>query len=140
VKIRRVHLKWYKEEVRDTLNRLDQRCFPRDELCSKRGQWWVVYNDEGEPVAFAGARPVEVGSKMIYLCRCGVVPEYRGRGLQKKLIRVRLRYARKAGFKTAVTDTADNVPSANNLIACGFTMYTPEYKWALDSQYWWKDL
>lgn len=101
------------------------------------GYWWIAY-DDGHPVAFAGlvhsSRYYDVG----YLCRSGVLPMYRGHGLQKKLVRVREKKARLLGWKYLITDTKDNPPSANSLIRCGYQTFTPSYKWALDGAIYWR--
>lgn len=71
------------------------------------------------PVAIAGARIVETGA--YFLSRACVDPAYRGQGIQKRLIRARVRRARKLGCPRVVTYThPGNVASINSLIACGF--------------------
>jgi GNAT superfamily N-acetyltransferase len=102
--------------------------------------WWIVEED-GQCVAFAGYSPSKQWADTIYLCRSGVIPEAQGRGLQKKLIRARLRHAKKNGARWAITDTRHNPASANSLIACGFRMYTPKHPWSFaDACYWIKAL
>jgi len=129
-----------RETVRHLLNTLDEACFPGDTLCPKMGWWWVAYTNL-DPVAFAGLRPLAKEPHAGYFCRAGVLKHARGKGLQKKLIRVRIAYARRQGLKTLITDTTDNIVSANNLIACGFKLYEPSNSWAFDhSLYWRKDL
>jgi GNAT superfamily N-acetyltransferase len=76
-----------------------------------------------------------------YLCRAGVLESHRGRGLQKRLIRVRERKARKLGWTHVVTDTYENPASANSLIKCGFRSYLPRNPWgAKGVAYWIKRL
>lgn len=76
-----------------------------------------------------------------YLSRSGILPKFRGTGLHKRLIRVRLSAARKVGCTVVVTDTRQNPASVNNLIACGFQMYQPKKPWGfVDSWYWRKTL
>lgn len=135
MKIRRVDSS--REDIRHTLNTLDRECFPADELCSKNGWWWFAYMDD-EPIAFAGMRHrVTIEPGVGYLCRVGVRAKYRGQGIQKQLIRVRLSYARRQGLKYLITDTTQNFASANNLISTGFKLYEPAYPWSMpDSLYW----
>ena len=60
--------------------------------------------------------------------RAWVHKKFRGKGLQRKMIKARLKAA--IGFRcyTAITYTThDNVHSANNLFKMGFNMYNPEY-------------
>ena len=56
--------------------------------------------------------------------------KYRGKGLQKRLIDVRTRAAKRHFCYTVITyTTPDNYASANNLIRRGFKMYDPEYQY-----------
>lgn len=101
------------------------------------GVWWIVY-DGKTPVAYAGAIHLKEKNR-VYLCRAGVLPEYRGLGLQKQLIRKRLLWAKSCGVSTVITYTdLDNVFSSNNLIASGFKLYKPDLPWGNsdDALYW----
>jgi ribosomal protein S18 acetylase RimI-like enzyme len=85
-----------------------------------------------EPVAFAGLRLCAMPENrgLGFLCRAGVLPAYRGRGLQKKLIRVREAAARQLGLKELVTYClCSNSPSINSLVGCGFRFYVPATKY-----------
>lgn len=101
--------------------------------------WWVAF-DKDTPVAYAGIKPVN--EKVAFLCRAGVLPSHRGKGLQTKLIRTRLAWAKKHGFKQVITYTVvDNPVSSNNLIRCGFKLYVPEWKWVgSEALYWTRTL
>jgi len=93
------------------------------------GYWWIVYAS-GEPAAFAGLRPSSRWADTGYLCMAGVLPEFRGHGLQKRLIRLRLAQSRANGWHTAITETLhDNPASQRSLIECGFRPYLPTVKW-----------
>lgn len=62
------------------------------------------------------------------LRKCSVLQDYRGHGLQRRLIRARLRYVKGRGGKrvTAWVDPLRGSYSLNNLIAEGFTfMHKP---------------
>lgn len=112
-------------------------CFPSDApYVPEKGWWWLA--KEGDTLAgFAGLTPSARWADTGYLARAGVLPAYRGHGLQKRLIRVRLAKARKLGFKWVITDTRLNPASANSLIACGFRMYQPSDPWSFkDACYW----
>lgn len=108
---------------------LDRTCFPADvPIDPRRGVWWGAFDDDGL-CAFAGAvtwRPDDC----LYLSRCGVLERARGQGLQRRLIRARLRHASAMGLTGAYTYTLnDNPTSANNLIACGFRLWWPARPW-----------
>ena len=88
----------------------------------------------------ASADPLDTG--VVYFDRAAVVPAYRGRGLQRRMIRRRCVEARGDGARVAVTYTMHGLAvSANNLIACGFRKYVPAYPWAGAAEdYWWRRL
>ena len=121
---------------------LDSRLFSDEERVDnvETSAWWVGW-DEDRPGAYAGARLVP-GTKFVFMSRAGVLPEARGGGLQKRLLRLRLRWAKAQGATAAITYThPHNVISANNLITCGFRMYTPEWAWVgKEFLYWRKEL
>lgn len=103
-------------------------------------EWWIVWDGNLKSIGFAGLRlsPLEgIG----YLCRAGVLPCARGHGLQKRLIRVRERYAREHDLSALVTDTIFNPVSSNHLIDCGYRLFSPACPWGNDgSLYFRKDL
>lgn len=88
----------------------------------------------GSDVAgFATLRPFHE-HKFSFLERVAVLDKYRGRGLQKKFISARLRLSKRIGINTVITYTVlDNPASSNSLIRRGFSLYSPEWKWAGDS-------
>lgn len=101
------------------------------------GWWWVAY-DNGVPVAFAGLTESKQFPNAGYLCRAGVLPTHRGRGLQRRLIAARERKARKLGMVALVSDTYDNPASSNNLIACGFRMHEPLVRYGAEGTNYWR--
>lgn len=112
--------------------------FPDDrEPDWRAGTWWLALAD-GEPVGFAGVQPSLQWSDCGYLVRAGVVPAWRGQGLQRGLIRVRERYARTQPWTWLVTATHRNLPSANSLIACGYRLYEPSTPWLAGGSLYWR--
>jgi GNAT superfamily N-acetyltransferase len=110
-----------------------------------RGYWWLAYctsypveHDPRGPVAFCGLTHALATPGTGYLKRAGVLKAYRGQGLQRKLITVRERKARKLGLTTMVTDTTDNPPSANSLIKAGYRIFEPRDKWAFTHSIYWR--
>ena len=123
------------EQTRHTLNMLDAACFPEDELYPKDGcYWWIFFNVHGEPLAFAGLKPLTGFNKgMGFLCRAGVLPGARGKGLQRRLIKVRVSYARRLKLREVVTYTSPhNYKSAANLLRARFKFYKPIQPWGVD--------
>jgi GNAT superfamily N-acetyltransferase len=110
----------------------------------EEGWWWIAFDvEESRDIAgFLGMVPSYGSPKSIaYFQRVGVVDRHKGRGLQRRLMRAMEAKARRLGFKTIVTDTSDNPPSANNLIACGYLTYHPPEPWGFNHTiYWSKDL
>ena len=129
------------QENLELLNKLQKECLPYDTLYNaKEGWWWVAYEND-VPCGFAGlvcsSRWLDCG----YLCRSGVIRTFRGRGLQKRLIRAREKMARRVGFNWLITDTTDNPPSSNSLIALQYRLFNPSSPWAgRHSLYWRKKL
>ncbi len=104
------------------------------------GDWWLV-DHGGELIAFAGMYKSKYYYTTGYLCRAAVAFEHRGQGLQKRIIRVRLRESKVQGLTCAVTDTErTNYPSVNSLISCGFRLFRPWRPWATykNGLYWGK--
>jgi len=127
-----------KESVQQRLSALQAICLPYDQpVDTNFGSWWIATED-GKDVGFAGLVRTVSWIDCGYLCRAGVVPSYRGRGLQKKFIRVRLRQAQALGWKWVITDTTDNLASANNLIACGFKLFQPTKPWGFKNALYWR--
>lgn len=110
------------------LSGLDAIIFPDDTApeADDGAAWWLVFDDDWEPVAYAGVYPYvdAEAPNTWFLLRAGVMPQARGNGLQRKLIKARVRYAVKQGCKRMITYTAGtNVPSMRSLIAEGFRPY-----------------
>lgn len=124
-----------------TLRYLQLACLPHDEpMPTGEGWWWVAY-DGALPVAFAGLAVSASVPGGGYLCRAGVLPSHRGRGLQTKLLAARERKARSVGLQVLVTDTFDNPHSSNNLVRAGFRMFDPPVRYgAVGTNYWRKPL
>ena len=115
-------------------------CLPSDdpETPKEGSWWWLAIDEDGKAVGFAGMRPSDRWQQTMYLCRAGVLPEYRGQGIQKRLISVRLIKARSLGNTHAITDcTTENPASARSLIAAGFRPYWPQIPWALPHSIYW---
>jgi GNAT superfamily N-acetyltransferase len=136
-KIRRVDLSCLDTQL--ALTRLQKQCLPYDDpFSTTSGYWWLAYSETGALAGFAGLVPSLRWSDCGYLCRAGVLPSHRGQGLQKKLIKARIRQAKKLGMNWLVTDTYDNPPSANSLISTGFQMFNPTKPWGGQGVLYWR--
>ena len=135
MKIQRVDVR--QSSVQTRLSQLQKKCLPYDKSYdTNHGYWWIATKN-GVDCGFAGLVYSSRWSDCGYLIRCGVVPDMRGQGLQKKFIRVRIRQAKALGLRWLITSTFDNPASANSLISCGFKMFNPTKPWmAKNTSYW----
>jgi GNAT superfamily N-acetyltransferase len=130
------------EDEQDTLAHLHKLTFLSDAPAPDfaHGHWWLAYSYR-KPVAFAGViaatREVNAG----YFIRVGVLRGHRGGGLQLRFMRTIERKARQNGWCQVVSDTTDNIPSANNFIRAGYHLYQPQTPWSFPhALYWRKEL
>jgi len=88
--------------------------------------WWVLV-DKNKIIAYCGC--LYSSDNICIFVRAWVHKPYRGKGLQKKMIDLRLRAAKECCAVITYT-LANNYASANSLISKGFRLYEPSYKWA----------
>lgn len=140
MKIKRVNIR--SQKVQHELSVLQKKCLPFDTpFDTNYGYWWIVYDASNVPCAFAGLVHSVRWTDCGYLCRVGVLSSHRGHGLQKKLIRARIRQARALGWNWLITDTYQNPASSNNLIATGFKLFEATKPWGvIETLYWRKKL
>ena len=107
--------------------RLDALCFPIDVPAVFAGARWQIGWDRAAPACYCAWKPVEHdGVAAGFHYRGGVLPEWRGRGLQRPMLRLREVEMRAQGLTMAVTYTdADGAASMRNLIAEGYRPYAP---------------
>lgn len=118
---------------------LDRVCFG-EELQEPVGlaAWWVAL-ERDQVVGYAAARPSSRWADVVYLLRVGVARSHRGRGLQKRLLKVREAWGRRWGAVWAYTDTAfDNVASTNSLISAGYRAFIPRNPWKVPHATYWR--
>jgi GNAT superfamily N-acetyltransferase len=129
------------EEIADTLRELHDEIFgsTAPQIDPDKGHWWLAFAiDEGREIAgFCGLVPTARDPALGYLQRAGVRKPHRGAGLQRRFVRVREARARRLGMYGMVTDTTDNPSSANNLIKCGYRIYSPENPWGFNHTIYW---
>lgn len=129
-------------EAQATLRRFRETLFPADEpVDTTKGLWWVVEDTATGLLAGFGGMYLKHQDDALtgYLCLAGVLPEYRGQGLQRRLIQARLRKARHLGLYRVVTDTIpDNPASINSLVSCGFRAFSPAVPWKVPGAVYWE--
>jgi lysozyme family protein len=80
----------------------------------------------------------ETGVPWFVICRVGVLRKHCGCGLQLRLMRAVELRARNNGWSCVVSDTTDNVVSANNFIRAGYRLYRPQQPWAWPNTLYWR--
>jgi Acetyltransferase (GNAT) family len=129
------------DEVADTLTDLHRLTFfggaPIPDF--GWGYWWLAYR-ETTPVAFAGVVPSTHVRNSGYICRVGVSRQHCGHRLQLRLMRAMESRARRNGWNCMVSDTTQNIPSANNFILAGYRLYQPQYPWAFPNTLYWRKI
>ena len=124
-------------QVAQDIRRLQKCCLPGDKPYDMRkGTWWLAYYNK-TAVAFAAMVHSSRWENTGYLCRSGVMRLFRGKGIQKRLINVRARYARSVGYTHLISDTCDNPASSNSLISQKFKIYKPSKPWGWDDAIYW---
>jgi GNAT superfamily N-acetyltransferase len=101
------------------------------------GHWWLAFR-EALPIAFAGVVPSTHAYNAGYFTRVGVVRKHCGQGLQLRLMRAMESRVRRNGWSFVVSDTTDNVASANNFIRAGYRLYRPQHPWAWPNTLYWR--
>jgi GNAT superfamily N-acetyltransferase len=107
--------------------RLDALCFPVDEPPAIAGAHWLIGWDGETEAAYCAWKTVNHdGVAVGFHYRVGVLPDYRGGGLQRQMLRLREAQMREQGLSAAVTYTdADGAASMRSLIAEGYRPYAP---------------
>lgn len=106
----------------------------------EQGHWWLAFRDE-LAVGFAGVIPSTHVHNAGYFTRVGVLRGHCGNGLQLRFMRALEAQVRRNGWNTVVSDTTDNLASANNFIRANYRLYRPKDPWAWPrTLYWRKDL
>jgi GNAT superfamily N-acetyltransferase len=105
---------------------MDVVCFPIDTPAEFAGAHWFIGWDGEKPAAYCAWKIVEHDAPVGFHYRGGVMPDWRGRGLQRQMLRLREAEMREQGLRKAVTYTdADGAASMRNLIAEGYRPYVP---------------
>lgn len=128
-------VKIQRTENYDLLFETHKELFPSDqlEIDSQCVAWFLM--DGNEIAGFCILKVLDY--EIVFLHRAGIRKDYQGRGLQKRLIRVRERYARKIKASKIITYTLfDNHASSVNLLRCGYELYYPESLYAGHCLYW----
>lgn len=107
---------------------LDRALFPQDEPVTIAHALWIAEDARGLPVGFCAAKNTQ---SYAFLLRAAVTEGANGKGLQRRMIRVREQWAKRQGAKRIITYVSHaNARSLVNLIRCGYRFYLPPTPYA----------
>lgn len=87
--------------------------------------WWIV-KQQNIIVAYISLEYNKPNKNYVYLARSFVLPQYRGLGIHKRLIKTATMWARRNKYKTIWSSiNVWNYASGNSLISCGFKLCKP---------------
>lgn len=113
---------------------LNALIFPEDDLdVGTKSYHWIARDKcAGEPIGFCSVS--DFGEGILFLSRSGLLRKYRGRGIQRRFIKLRERFASRNDFEKIITYTLkDNYSSMASLIKSGYKVYNPEYNYVGDN-------
>lgn len=116
------------EKTVKEVKRLDKVLFSGDTSINLDKCYVWLVRVEGKAIGFGAMRPCEtaVNKGLVLFTRAGVIPVWRGKGVQKRLIRLRAAKAKRLGHEVAIAYVMGmNCASSNSLIGCGFKLYEP---------------
>ena len=127
------------DEIADTLTELHRLTFFDTAVVPKfdQGYWWLAFR-ETEAVAFAGVIQSSHVCNAGYFCRVGVLRKHCGNKLQLRLMRTMEARGRLNGWSSIVSDTTENLSSANNFIRAGYRLFEPSDRWAWPNTLYWR--
>ena len=110
----------------EAIETADRVCFPFDAPYifgwEKNVSWVALEKDDLQ--GYLAAHPLRHG--VWFFSRVGVMPGARGQGLQRKLMAVMEKHARREGWREIVTYCAGhNGHSTRNILAAGYRTYEP---------------
>lgn len=124
----------FDEEQLTTFNELQMLAFGARHVKAHLNHWWLASDRRtGQPAGFCTLYQYPQRPTTGFLSLAAVVQEFRGHGLQRRMIRERMKKAKELGIIRVISYTSpDNVHSANNLFSCGFKLYVPDYEWGIE--------
>lgn len=125
------------EHAYDSLRMLDQHIvFPGcNNEFQKNREWWVMQDVSGMIIAYCGCL---LSQGVCIFVRAWVHSSVRGKGLQRKMIKARIKTAKETCQVAITYTTKDNIASINNLIKEGFLIYIPQEKYSGTEVLYWR--
>lgn len=103
----------------------------------EEGHWWLACTG-GVAVGFAGMVASTRARNAGYFSRVGVLRNHCGHQLQLRFMRAAESQVQRNGWNAMVSDTTDNIVSANNFIRAGYELYRPKEPWAWPHTLYWR--
>jgi hypothetical protein len=125
--------------IADTLRDLHEQTFLEYAAAPsfETGHWWLAHIGD-DAVGFAGVIQSTILPSAGYFIRVGVLQKHCGNRLQLRFMRAIERKSRYNGWRQIISDTTDNVSSANNFIRAGYQLFRPEIMWAFPHSLYWR--
>ena len=125
----RIHLVDDLDEARELWKEFQEACHIGDHFPGEDHTYWVM--KDGETAVALTSAVFRPQKGYVYLSYAIIMPLHKAQGLQRRLIRHRLRWAKRQGAIYAVTYTLpDNYPSIMNLLRCGFRFASTPRGWS----------
>lgn len=129
------------EKIVKVLKKIHGSTFEEDVDLPLEDLMWGLFDKKTKALVGYAAMGFSKHKDQAAFTACAIKKSYRGHGFQKRLIRHRIKEAKKMGIPRIVTHTVYNPPSENSLISCGFKLYRPRVEWAGEyANYWYKTL
>lgn len=110
----------------DEMREIHKLAFGGDPWPGDDHEFWVAKDEHGAIAGFCSA--VLLATDCVFLSRAAVTIKHSRRGLHKKLIKVRLQWAKSEGATLVVTHVSQyNYASMTNLLKAGFTFAGREH-------------
>lgn len=123
---------YYIHQTKDVelIKDLHSQTFPSDDFYEHKGNvLWVLKDCQKKPVGFCMA--TDIGDKIVFLSRAGLLSKARGKGLHLRMIHTRINWAKNNGYHSVITYVSiENVQSSRNLLKAGLEIYRPDYEYA----------
>lgn len=110
----------------DAMREIHKLAFSGDRWPGDDHEFWVAFDEHGAIAGFAAA--VLLTAECVFLSRSAVTVQAKGSGLHRKMIDVRMKWARSERARLVVTHVSQyNYPSMINLLRAGFKFAEREH-------------
>ena len=127
------------DDVADTLADLHRLTFFNGASIPEfdQGHWWLAFLRPCRSPLPGSFRPRVPAMQDIFPASA-CWQKHCGNRLQLRLMRAMETRAKHNGWSCVVSDTTDNLASANNFIRAGYRLYQPQYPWGWPNTLYWR--